>query len=95
MADVQQPLFRGPAELCLKPATGKPRLRRWEASRYLRDRHGIELAVATLAKLACLGGGPPFQKAGRVPLYPVDLLDAWATARLGRVVHSTSEDGHG
>jgi hypothetical protein len=52
------------------------------------------LAVSTLAKLACLGGGPPFQKAGRVPLYPVDLLDAWATVRLGRVVHSTSEDGH-
>lgn len=72
----------------------KPRLRRWEASRHLRDRHGIELAVATLAKLACIGGGPPFQKAGRTPLYPVELLDAWATARLGAVVRSTSERAH-
>ncbi|MHC2017155.1 hypothetical protein [Methylobacterium sp. CM6247] len=52
------------------------------------------MAVATLAKLACLGGGPPFQKAGRVPLYPVELLDEWALARLGRVIRSTSEDGH-
>lgn len=94
MTSMEAALPRGPAELCPQQTSGKPRLRRWEASRYLRDNHGIELAVSTLAKLACLGGGPPFQKAGRVPLYPVDLLDAWATARLGRVVHSTSEDGH-
>ena len=94
MTEVQQPRSGPTAELCPKPTAGKPRLRRWEASRYLRDRHGIELAVSTLAKLACLGGGPPFQKAGRVPLYPVDLLDAWATTRLGRVVNSTLEDGH-
>jgi len=95
MTDLQQPLSRGPAELCPLPKSGKPRLRRWEASRHLLDRHGIEMAVATLAKLACLGGGPPFQKAGRVPLYPVDLLDDWAVARLGRVIHSTTEIGRG
>lgn len=52
------------------------------------------MAVATLAKFACLGGGPPFHKAGRIPLYPVELLDKWALARLGPVVLSTSEDGH-
>ena len=95
MTDAHQPLSGGPAELCPPHAARKPRLRRWEASRHLRDQHGIELAVSTLAKLACLGGGPPFQKAGRVPIYPVDLLDDWATARLGRVVRSTSENGHG
>lgn len=95
MTEVSQPLSRGPAELCPPAKPGKPRLRRWEASRHLLDRHGIEMAIATLAKLACLGGGPPFQKAGRVPLYPVELLDEWALARLGRVIHSTSEDGHG
>ncbi|GEO99514.1 hypothetical protein [Methylobacterium haplocladii] len=93
MTDLQQPLSRGPAEPC-PPKAGKPRLRRWEASRYLLDRYGIEMAIATLAKLACLGGGPPFQKNGRVPLYPTDLLDEWAVARLGKVVRSTSEDGH-
>lgn len=95
MPDVSQALARAPAKLCLQLPAGKPRLRRWEASRYLLDRHGIAMAVATLAKLACLGGGPPYQKAGRVPLYPVDLLDQWASARLGRVIRSTSEDGRG
>ncbi|WP_246694851.1 hypothetical protein [Methylobacterium sp. WL6] len=94
MAGLQEPLSRVLAELCPPPKVSKPRLRRWEASRYLLNEHGIEMAIATLAKLACLGGGPPFQKAGRVPLYPVDLLDEWALARLGRVVRSTSEDGH-
>ena len=91
MSDVQQPLSRGPAELCPPKPAVKPRLRRWEASQYLLSEYGIELAPATLAKLACVGGGPPFQKAGRVPLYPTDLLDEWAVTRLGAVVRSTSE----
>lgn len=94
MTVVEKPLSEGAAKLC-PPQTGKPRLRRWEASRYLLDRYGIEMAIATLAKLACLGGGPSFQKAGRVPLYPVELLDEWAMARLGPVVRSTSEGAHG
>lgn len=88
-------LRAGPAtgEVCPPSASGKPRLRRWEVSDHLRERHGIELTVSTLAKLACIGGGPPFQKAGRVPLYPIDLLDQWAHARLGQVMQSTSEAG--
>ncbi|WP_244913936.1 hypothetical protein, partial [Methylobacterium frigidaeris] len=88
---VQKSPSGGTAELCPRPGPSKPRLRRWEASQYLLDEHGIEPAPATLAKLACVGGGPPFQKAGRVPLYPVDLLDEWAVTRLGAVVRSTSE----
>lgn len=95
MSVVHQPLSRGTAEPGQRPGSGKPRLRRWEASRHLLSEHGIELAPATLAKLACIGGGPPFQKAGRVPLYPVDLLDEWALARLGAVIRSTSEVSHG
>lgn len=91
MSEVRQPLPRGPAELGLRTGSGKPRLRRWEASQYLLSEYGIELAPATLAKLACIGGGPPFQKAGRVQLYPTDLLDEWAVTRLGAVVRSTSE----
>lgn len=66
-------------------------LRRWEASAYLKDRFGIDVAPATLAKLASIGGGPPFYKNARAPLYPVDLLDEWAVARRGNVVRSTSE----
>jgi hypothetical protein len=39
------------------------------------------LAVATLAKLRCLGGGPPYLKLGRKVLYRrADLAD-WLSAR--------------
>ncbi|XYD10510.1 hypothetical protein R1A27_08580 [Methylobacterium sp. NMS12] len=66
-------------------------LRRWEVSAYVKDRFGIDIAPSTLAKLASIGGGPPFYKNARAPLYPVDLLDEWALARRGNVVRSTSE----
>lgn len=78
-------------ELCLPPALRKPRLRRWEAPEYLRLVHGIEVAPATLAKWASVGGGPAFQKVNRTPLYPVAELDAWAAAKLGSTLRSTSE----
>jgi len=78
-------------ELCLPPALRKPRLRRWEAADYLRIAHGIEVAPATLAKWASVGGGPGFQRVNRTPLYPVAELDAWATAKLGSTIRSTSE----
>lgn len=86
--------FRQPTpELCLPPALRKPRLRRWEASEYLRIVHGIVVATATLAKLACIGGGPAYNKANRTPLYPVEELDRWARERLGKLLHSTSDMG--
>ena len=69
----------------------KPRLRRREASQYLAEIHGIELAPVTLAKLACIGGGPSFHKAGRWPLYPTAELDRWAAERLGRLLPNTSK----
>ena len=78
-------------ELCLPPKLRKPRLRRWEASDYLRLVHGIEIAPATLAKWATVGGGPSYQKVNRTPLYPTTLLDAWATEKLGAVRRSSSE----
>jgi len=66
-------------------------LRRAEASAYLRRRYGIRAAVRTMAKWAWQGGGPPFYRDGKYPLYPVDGLDAWAQARLGTPLRSTSE----
>lgn len=69
-----------------------PRLRRVPACEYLAARHGITVAPATLAKLATVGGGPAFQKIGRVPLYPLTELDAWAEDRLGGVRRNTSEN---
>lgn len=68
-----------------------PRLRRTEAAQYLRERHGIPVSPATLAKWFCLrSDGPPAYVAGRVPLYPREALDAWAEKRLGPLRVSTS-----
>lgn len=69
----------------------RPRLRRTEVPAYLMDKHGIPIALATLNKLASIGGGPAMRYAGRIPLYDVDDLDAWAAERLGKPVRSTSE----
>ena len=44
------------------------RLRRAEASAYLKEKYYIDRKPSTLAKLACIGGGPRFQSAGRIPL---------------------------
>lgn len=69
-----------------------PNLRRWEASRYLRERYGIHAEPPTLAKWFCLrSDGPPAFKDGRVPLYPRQGLDDWAVRRLGPLRRSTSD----
>lgn len=68
-----------------------PRLRRQIASDFLLEVWGVSYQPQTLAKMACTGGGPPFQKLGRVPLYPTVELDRWAAARLTDIKHSTSE----
>ena len=49
-----------------------------EASAYLRERHAIRRTAAPLAKLRCVGGGPPFRKVGRDVIYDAGDLDAWA-----------------
>ena len=43
-------------------------LRRKDAADYLKNRYGFG-AARTLAKLACIGGGPVFRKAGAAALY--------------------------
>jgi hypothetical protein len=65
--------------------------RRTEAANYLESVWGIPCATKTLAKLAVVGGGPVFRKAGRTPLYPEVALDDWARRKLTKRVHSTSE----
>lgn len=71
-----------PAGPCLPRHLRKPRLRRWEASEYLREVHGIEVAPATLAKWVTVGGGPPYEKMNRTPLYSTAALDTWAASKL-------------
>jgi hypothetical protein len=67
------------------------RLNRSDAARYLVETWQIPCSVATLAKLAVIGGGPEFRKAGRTPLYPQDGLDSYAQSKMSRRVRSTSE----
>jgi hypothetical protein len=66
--------------------------RRVAAARYVQESYGFPCSPRTLAKLACVSScGPPFRKAGRVPLYPKSGLDDWAQRRIGPLVRSTSE----
>jgi hypothetical protein len=69
----------------------RPRLRRSEVPEYLLGKHGIPIAIATLNKMASIGGGPAMRYAGRIPLYDVEDLDAWAAERLSKPVRSTAE----
>lgn len=58
--------------------------RRQEAAKYIQNKYGFTCSQAWLASLASKGGGPIFQKAGRVPLYCQADLDAWAKSRLSK-----------
>lgn len=69
----------------------KPRLRRKEAATYLLNIHGLPIAVATLAKMATIGGGPAITYFGRIPLYATEDLDCWAAEKLEHPVHSTAQ----
>jgi len=68
-----------------------PNLTRPAASEYLKACHGIRRTAKTLAKLACIGGGPRFRKDGRLVVYPVEELDAWAQNQLSAPMSSTAE----
>jgi len=66
-------------------------LRRNDAAQYVRETWSQPCTPTWLAKLAVIGGGPLYRKAGRFPLYDPDDLDAWASARLGPKRRSTSD----
>lgn len=74
----------------LPEPTHKAFLRRIEAARYLQERLGA-YTVETLAKLACIGGGPRFQKVGPYPLYRPEDLDAWIASRMSAPVAHNAE----
>jgi hypothetical protein len=65
-------------------------LRRAEAAEHIGGKWGYPCSPKTLAKYAVVGGGPPFRKAGRYPLYHPDDLDDWINGKLSDVVTSTS-----
>jgi hypothetical protein len=70
------------------------RLDRRQAADFLSAR-GYRTAPATLAKLACIGGGPTFESFGRKPLYREADLLAWALAKTTGPRGSTSDPGTG
>ena len=67
-------------------------LRRDRAAEYLQEQYGA-YTTETLAKLACVGGGPKFRRMGRFPYYTQADLDDWARSRMSPPVSSTSELG--
>lgn len=68
-----------------------PKYRRRDgAAQYIREKHNQPCQPKTLAKLAVLGGGPVYCKAGRFPLYQDPDLDVWAESRIGARRLSTS-----
>jgi hypothetical protein len=71
-------------------ASRKRDMTRAETAQYITD-HWFPHSPKTLAKLAVTGGGPPFRKAGRVPLYSEPLVDEWAESKISPLVRSTTE----
>jgi len=68
------------------------RLDRRQAADFL-SAHGYRTAPTTLAKLACIGGGPTFASFSRKPLYREADLLAWARATTTGPRRSTSDPG--
>jgi hypothetical protein len=66
-------------------------LRREDAASYIESSYGFPCSPRWLAKLAVIGGGPVFRKAGRVPIYAPSDLDDWAESRIGAPQRSTSD----
>jgi hypothetical protein len=65
-------------------------LRRVDAARHVRETWGLPCSPRWLAKLAVVGGGPIYRKAGRTPIYTPADLDAWAQSRIGAPQRSNS-----
>lgn len=71
------------------------RLRRSEASEYINKAWGLSYKANTLAKLATIGGGPPYELFGRWPVYLEAELDKWVEDRLSDLQSSTSDKKRG
>src|SRR5262249_4994462 len=67
-------------------------LRRWEASQYLLEVHGLQVAPASLAKKACLGIGPEICFVNKIPFYRPARLDVWAKVSIGKPTPRARKD---
>lgn len=73
--------------------TSQRYFRRAEAAHYVHEKWGFPCSTKWLAKLAVVGGGPVYRKAGRFPIYHPDDLDVWAESRISAPRISTSDTG--
>lgn len=60
------------------------------AAEYLAEQ-GYIISPLTLAKKACVGGGPKYQKVGRRVRYHPDDLDEWLTSIASPCGHTSTE----
>ena len=78
-----------PTLLQLETLSPDTRLRRREAADALTQA-GYPITSGTLANLACQGGGPPFSKWGKIPIYIWGITFAWAKARATPMLANTA-----
>jgi hypothetical protein len=83
-------ITEGTGELASLPIHPDARLQRKALGAALRD-EGFPIADSTLATMAVRGGGPPFQRFGRIPLYTWGTSLMWARGRLSPPLRTTSE----
>jgi hypothetical protein len=69
---------------------GGARLTRRQAAKALSD-CGIPLSEKTLATTASRGGGPPYQRFGKIAIYTWSTLVVWALAKMGAPATNASE----
>ena len=64
-------------------------LTRGQAAEYC-IKQGLPVSPKTLAKYACVGGGPKFRKFGTMRvIYKIEDLDEWIERRLSKMFSST------
>lgn len=67
----------------------KEYLTRGQAAEYC-IKQGLPVSPKTLAKYACVGGGPKFRKFGTMRvIYKIEDLDEWIERRLSKTFSST------
>ena len=67
----------------------KEYLTRGQAAEYC-IKQGLPISPKTLAKYACVGGGPKFRKFGTMRvIYKIEDLDEWIERRLSKTFSST------
>jgi hypothetical protein len=64
---------------------------RKDAAQYLKEKYGFG-SKRSLDKLATVGGGPEYRKAGCLTLYTPEALDRFALSRIGPPQTSTAQN---